>query len=44
VDAFAWLAYPGKSGGACRKGAPPTGAFWPALALELVRHANFAVR
>jgi endoglucanase len=44
VDAFAWLAYPGKSGGTCRRGAPPTGAFWPALALELVRHADFAVR
>jgi endoglucanase len=44
VDAFAWIAYPGKSGGACRPGAPPTGAFWPKLALELVRHANFAIR
>ncbi|HEY5189660.1 MAG TPA: glycoside hydrolase family 6 protein, partial [Solirubrobacteraceae bacterium] len=25
VDAFAWIANPGKSGGACRSGAPPTG-------------------
>lgn len=44
VDAFAWIANPGKSGGACRKGAPPTGDFWPKLALELIRHANFNVR
>jgi endoglucanase len=44
VDAFAWIANPGKSGGACRKGAPPTGDFWPKLALELIRHADFNVR
>jgi endoglucanase len=37
VDAFAWIQIPGKSGGQCRPGAPPTGMFWPALALELVR-------
>ncbi|HEY5318758.1 MAG TPA: glycoside hydrolase family 6 protein [Solirubrobacteraceae bacterium] len=44
VDAFAWIAYPGRSGGACRKGAPPTGVFWPQLAVQLVRDANYAVR
>jgi endoglucanase len=44
VDAFAWIANPGKSGGPCRPGAPKTGFFWPALALELVRNANFTVR
>jgi endoglucanase len=43
VDAFAWIANPGKSGGACRPGAPNTGVFWPKLALELVRHADFRV-
>jgi len=43
VDAFAWIAYPGRSGG-CGKGAPPTGRFWVARALSLVRHADFAVR
>jgi endoglucanase len=43
VDAFAWIANPGKSGGACRPGAPPTGDFWPQLALELIRHADFRV-
>lgn len=44
VDAFAWIANPGKSGGPCRTGAPPTGIFWPKLAIELVSHANFSVR
>ena len=44
VDAFAWIAYPGRSGGACRPGAPPTGVFWPALAVQLVHNADFAVR
>ncbi|HWC86781.1 MAG TPA: glycoside hydrolase family 6 protein [Solirubrobacteraceae bacterium] len=44
VDAFAWIAYPGRSGGQCRPGAPPTGVFWPQLAVELVRHANFSIR
>jgi endoglucanase len=43
VDAFAWIAIPGKSGGQCVPGAPPTGASWPAYALMLVRNANFAV-
>jgi endoglucanase len=44
VDAFAWIGNPGKSGGACRPGAPSTGVFWPALALSLVRHADFRGR
>lgn len=44
VDAFAWIANPGVSGGQCRPGAPPSGVFWPSLALELVRHENFRVR
>jgi endoglucanase len=43
VDAFAWTSNPGESGGACVAGAPPTGAFWPAYALMLVRNAVFAV-
>jgi endoglucanase len=43
VDAFAWIANPGKSGGQCRPGAPPTGDFWPALAIDLVHNANFKV-
>ncbi len=44
VDAFAWIANPGKSGGPCRPGAPPTGVFWPQLAVELARNADFRVR
>jgi endoglucanase len=44
VDAFAWIAYPGQSDGACRPGAPKNGVFWPAWALELVRNADFRVR
>jgi endoglucanase len=44
VDAFAWIGNPGNSGGPCRPGAPPTGVFWPAQALALVRNADFRVR
>jgi endoglucanase len=44
VDAFAWIGNPGYSGGQCRPGAPPTGQFWLAMALQLVRNANFAVQ
>jgi endoglucanase len=44
ADAFAWIANPGVSGGQCRPDAPPSGVFWPALALELVQHENFRVR
>ncbi|MGZ4299006.1 MAG: glycoside hydrolase family 6 protein [Solirubrobacteraceae bacterium] len=45
TDAFAWIALPGKSGGACGPGvkAPPTGDFWPAYAVGLVRHANYNI-
>jgi endoglucanase len=44
VDAFAWIANPGKSGGTCEPGAPPVGYFWKAFALQLIRDANFNVR
>jgi cellulase/cellobiase CelA1 len=43
VDALAWIANPGKSGGPCRPGPPMTGNFWLGLALELVRNANYRV-
>ncbi len=43
VDAFSWIAYPGRSSG-CGAGAPPTGQFWIARALSLVRHADFKIR
>ncbi|MGI8571212.1 MAG: glycoside hydrolase family 6 protein [Solirubrobacteraceae bacterium] len=41
VNAFAWTSNPGESGGACVRGAPPTGAYLPAFALMLVRNAVF---
>lgn len=44
VDAFAWIANPGKSGGGCGEGYAPIGDFDPRLALELVRHRDFKVR
>jgi endoglucanase len=43
VDAFAWIAYPGRSGG-CGPDAPPTGQFWVGRALSLVHHADYKVR
>jgi endoglucanase len=43
VDAFEWTTNPGESGGACVPGAPPTGAYWPAYAVMLVRNAVYAV-
>jgi endoglucanase len=44
VDAFAWMSNPGESGGLCGTGAPPTGGYWPAYGLTLVRNADFHVR
>jgi endoglucanase len=43
VDMFAWTSNPGESGGACVPGAPPTGTYWPAYGLMLVRNADFKV-
>ena len=43
LDAYAWIANPGVSGGQCRPGAPRTGVFWPALAIELARNADFQI-
>jgi endoglucanase len=44
VDAFTWIANPGKSGGSCGRGMAPIGFFDPKLALELVKNHNFSVR
>ena len=44
VDMFAWMSRPGESGGSCVPGAPPTGVYWPAYAMMLVRNADFKVR
>jgi endoglucanase len=38
VDAYLWVKQPGASDGACRRGAPPAGVWWPEYALELVRN------
>jgi endoglucanase len=43
VDAFAWIANPGVSGGRCRPGAPSTGKFWPAMAVSLAKRADTQV-
>jgi endoglucanase len=47
VDMFAWTSNPGESGGQCHDqpgyemaGAPPTGQYWPAYGLMLVRNAT----
>ncbi|MCO8277277.1 glycoside hydrolase family 6 protein [Actinoplanes sp. TRM 88003] len=35
VDAYLWVKRPGESDGACGRGAPPAGHWWPAYALGL---------
>ncbi|WP_369819664.1 glycoside hydrolase family 6 protein [Actinoplanes sp. TFC3] len=37
VDAYLWIKRPGESDGACGKGAPAAGQWWPEYALELAR-------
>ncbi len=44
LDALAWIANPGVSGGTCRPGAPKTGVFWPAMAISLAHNADYTVR
>jgi endoglucanase len=51
ADMFAWTTNPGESGGQCHDqpgyqmaGAPPTGQYWPAYGLMLVRNADCRVR
>jgi endoglucanase len=44
LDAFAWIANPGVSGGICGPDQPAGGVFSIPLALSLVKHANFKVR
>ena len=39
VDALLWTHEPGNSSGACN-GGPPSGTFWPALAIALAAQAN----
>jgi endoglucanase len=42
-DGFIWIGTPGKSGGPCTPGAPPTAVFWPSYAVDLARRAVFTV-
>jgi endoglucanase len=46
LDALIWIGNPGRSAGRCARSsrAPPTGAFWLAYALELIRNADFRIR
>lgn len=37
VDAYLWVKRPGESDGACGRGAPPAGHWWPSYALALAR-------
>ncbi|MGI8579378.1 MAG: glycoside hydrolase family 6 protein [Solirubrobacteraceae bacterium] len=41
VDAYFWIGNPGRSGGACRPGAPGTGVWWADYALGLARRAAY---
>lgn len=41
IDGFFWIGNAGRSGGACRPGAPPTGAWWPEYALGLALRAAY---
>jgi len=43
LDGLLWFAQVGNSGGACRPGAPPTAAFWPAYAISLYDNRDFKI-
>lgn len=40
VAGYLWIKRPGESDGACGRGAPPAGRWWPAYALELAARAG----
>jgi endoglucanase len=44
LDGFFWIGNPGRSGGTCGTGDPPTGTFWLDYALMLVKNADYRVR
>jgi endoglucanase len=44
LDGFFWIGNPGRSGGACGRGDPPTGTFFLSYALMLIRNADFRIR
>lgn len=41
TDAYMWIGNPGRSGGDCGRGDPPSGTWWPAYALGLASRAAF---
>lgn len=44
LDGFFWIGNPGRSGGTCGSGDPPTGSFFLGYALMLIRNADYRVR
>jgi endoglucanase len=44
LDGFFWIGNPGRSGGTCDRGDPPTGDFFLGYALMLIRNADYRVR
>lgn len=44
LDGFFWIGNPGRSGGTCGIGDPPTGSFFLGYALMLIRNADYRVR
>jgi endoglucanase len=44
LDGFFWIGNPGRSGGTCGTGDPPTGTFWLDYALMLIRNADYRIR
>lgn len=44
LDGFFWIGNPGRSGGTCQRGDPPTGEFFLGYALMLIKNANFRIR
>jgi endoglucanase len=46
LDGLFWIGNPGRSAGNCgtSRGAPPTGTFWLAYALELIKNADYRIR
>jgi len=44
LDGFFWIGNPGRSGGTCGIGDPPTGSFFLGYALMLIRNADYRIR
>lgn len=44
LDGFFWIGNPGRSGGTCGIGDPPTGSFFLQYALMLIRNADYRIR